>query len=125
MLVNRRKKKEKRRQAAHRRVRRRVAGTRERPRLTVFRSNVHLHLQVIDDGDGVTLVSVSTREKAFRDLGFKVGATVAAAEVAGKLLGERAREAGISKIVFDRGGYLFHGRVRAAADAARKSGLEF
>ena len=125
MLLQRRKKKEIRRAKVRQRVRRRVRGDAERPRLAVFRSNQHMHLQVIDDDASRTVVSVSTQEKPFRDLGFNNGATVPAAEAAGKLLAERARNAGVSKVVFDRGGYLYHGRVRAAAEAARKVGLEF
>lgn len=125
MLVNRRKKKERRRAAVKTRVRRKVYGTVVRPRLSVFRSNRNLHLQVIDDGSGKTLVSVSTLEKAFRDLGFEDGGNVGAAKAAGKLLGERAVEAGVKQVVFDRNGYDYHGRVRAVADAARESGLDF
>lgn len=125
MLVNRRKKKENRRAAVRRRVRQKVHGTSERPRLSVFRSNRHLHLQVIDDLEGRTLTSVSTMEQPFRDLGFKDGGTVPAAQAAGKLLAERAIEAGIKQVVFDRNGYDYHGRIRAVADAAREGGLDF
>lgn len=125
MLVNRRKKKENRRAAVKTRVRQRVHGTAERPRLSVFRSNRHLHLQVIDDLDGKTLASVSTLEKEFQDLGFQDGGNVPAAKAAGKLLAERAVEAGIKQVVFDRNGYDYHGRVRAVADAAREGGLDF
>ena len=107
------------------RIRRRVRGTAERPRLAVFRSDRHLHLQVIDDVEGKTLVSMSTQESAFKEQGFKHGATVPAASAAGKMLGERAKAAGIGTVVFDRGGYAYHGRVRAVADAAREVGLEF
>ena len=125
MLRQRRKKKEIRRAAVRQRIRRRVSGTAERPRLTVFRSVRHLHLQLIDDVEGKTLVSVSTQEASFREQSFRYGATVPAASAAGKMLGERAKAVGISKIVFDRGGYAYHGRVRAVADAAREVGLEF
>lgn len=125
MLVNRRKKKEERRAAVKARVRRRVVGTSERPRFTVFRSNRHLHLQVIDDADGRTLASVSTLEKAFQELGFGAGGNVEAAKAAGKLLAERAAGAGVTQVVFDRNGYDYHGRVRAVADAAREGGLKF
>ena len=125
MLLQRRKKKEIRRAGVRQRVRRRVRGNAERPRLAVFRSSRHLHLQVIDDDASRTLVSVSTQEKAFKGLGFNHGATVPAAQAAGKLLAERAKNAGVSKVVFDRGGYVYHGRVRAAAEAAREVGLEF
>lgn len=125
MLVNRRKKKENRRKAVKMRVRRKVYGTPDGPRLSVFRSNKHLHLQIIDDISGRTMASLSTREEAFRSLGFQAGATVSAAKAAGKLLGDRALKAGIKKVVFDRNGYDYHGRVRAVADAAREAGLEF
>ncbi len=125
MLNQRRKKKEIRRAGVRQRIRRRVRGTAERPRLAVFRSGRHLHLQVIDDVEGKTLVSLSTQEPSFHEQGFKHGATVPAAAAAGKMLGERAKAAGIGKVVFDRGGYAYHGRVRAVADAAREVGLEF
>jgi len=125
MQVNRRKKKEKRRAAVKARVRSKVRGNAARPRLAVFRSNKHLHLQVIDDASGHTLASVSTLEKAFKDLGFAVGATTPAAGAAGKLLAERAMQVGVKQVVFDRSGYDYHGRVRAAAEAAREAGLEF
>jgi large subunit ribosomal protein L18 len=125
MLNERRKKKELRRRAVRQRIQRRVRGTTERPRLSVFRSDRHVHLQVIDDVEGKTLVSLSTQEPAFKERGFPHGATVPAAAAAGKLLGERAKAAGISRVIFDRGGYAYHGRVRAIADAAREVGLEF
>lgn len=125
MKVNRRKKKETRRAAVRTRVRRKLRGTPERPRLSVFRSNRNLHLQLVDDDAGRTLVSVSTLEAGFRELGFHAGANVPAAKEAGKLLAKRAREAGIGSVVFDRNGYDYHGRVRAVAEAAREAGLEF
>lgn len=125
MRVNRRKKKEQRRTAVRTRVRKKVSGTSARPRLTVFRSNRHLHLQLINDSDGHTLASVSTLEKAFRDQGFEWGSTIPAATAAGKMIADRAKEAGIKQVVFDRNGYDYHGRIRAAADAAREGGLEF
>lgn len=125
MVIQRRKKKEIRRHGVQQRIRKKVHGTLERPRLAVFRSGRHLHLQVIDDDAGNSVASLSTQEEAFRDQGFQHGATVAAASAAGKLLGERAKAAGVSKVVFDRGGYAYHGRVRAVADAAREAGLEF
>ena len=106
----------------HRRVRKRVTGTAERPRLAVFRSNKHISGQVIDDVSGRTLAAASTVEGAL-----KSGATSnkdAAANV-GRLLAERAKAAGVSRVVFDRGGFLYHGRVAALADAAREGGLEF
>ncbi len=107
------------------RVRRRlkaVAG--ERPRLTVFRSNKHIAAQVIDDRSGATIAAASTLEKDFRVANPK-GADRDAAAAVGKLLAERAKEKGVNEVVFDRGGYLFHGRVKALADAAREGGLEF
>jgi len=93
-----------------------------RPRLSVHRSSQHIYAQVIDDAAGKTVASASTLEKDVRG---KTGATVAAAAEAGKRLAERAKKAGISRVVFDRGGFLFHGRVKALADAAREGGLEF
>jgi len=125
MLVNRRKKKEARRSAVKRRVRRKVRGSGERPRLSVFRSARQMYLQLIDDDSGVTLAAVSTLEKAFRDLGFEAGGNIPAATAAGKLLAERAGSAGVVAVVFDRNGYDYHGRVRAAAEAAREGGLKF
>jgi large subunit ribosomal protein L18 len=108
------------RQRVHTRIRRRMIGTAERPRLNVYRSLNHIYVQVIDDSQGVTLVSASTvASKA------KTGGNVAAAKEIGKLIAERAKEKGISKVVFDRGGYLYHGRIKALADAAREAGLEF
>jgi large subunit ribosomal protein L18 len=106
----------------HRRVRKKIHGTAERPRLSLYRSNKHLMLQVIDDDKGVTLVSVSSNEPALRSHG---GSTVASAAALGKTVAERAKSAGIDKVVFDRGGYLYHGRVAAVAEAAREAGLEF
>ena len=125
MLLNRRKKKEIRRAGVKQRVRRKVRGTGDRPRLSVFRSTKQLYLQLIDDDSGVTMASVSTLEKAFRDLGFEAGSNIPAATAAGKLLAERASEAGVQTIVFDRNGYDYHGRVRAAAEAVREGGLKF
>ena len=108
------------RQRVHTRIRRRLAGTAERPRLNVYRSLNHIYVQVIDDANGVTLVFASTvAAKA------KTGGNVAAAKEIGKQIAERAKEKGISKVVFDRGGYLYHGRVKALADAAREGGLDF
>ena len=125
MQLNRRKKKEQRRAAVRVRVRRKVRGTSMRPRLTVFRSNRHVHLQLIDDDGSATLASVSTQEKVFQQLGYELGSTVPAANAAGKLLADRAKEAGISRVVFDRNGYPYHGRVRAIAEGAREGGLQF
>jgi large subunit ribosomal protein L18 len=111
------------RKRRHHRVRKKITGTPDRPRLAVFRSNRHLVLQVIDDVAGHTLAAASTVETDVRSAG-STGSIDAATRV-GALIGERARAAGVSKVVFDRGGFLFHGRIKAAADAAREAGLEF
>ncbi|MGC1512544.1 MAG: 50S ribosomal protein L18 [Acidimicrobiales bacterium] len=108
----------------HYRLRKKVRGTAERPRLAVFRSNRHLVAQVIDDRIGSTLVAASTLDPVIRSSGNKTG-NVAAAKAVGALLAERAKAAGISQVVFDRGGYIYHGRIAAVADAARQAGLEF
>jgi large subunit ribosomal protein L18 len=105
----------------HKRIRRKIRGTSERPRLAVFRSVKHIYAQVIDDRSGRTLVSASSNEKNASVAGGNVGG----AKEVGKLVGERAKQAGIKAVVFDRGGYLYHGRVKALADAAREAGLEF
>ena len=112
------------RKQIHRRVRAKVAGSAERPRLAVFRTTRHISAQVIDDITGKTLVSASTVEKELRKkLGY--GGNVAAAKAVGQALGERAGKAGVKAVVFDRGGFKYHGRVKALADAARESGMEF
>ena len=108
----------------HRRVRRKVIGTSERPRLAVHRSNKHIVAQVIDDTTGRTLAAASTVEADVRGAGTGTG-NKAAAETVGRLVAERAKAAGVSSVVFDRGGNLYHGRVAALADAARNAGLEF
>ena len=108
----------------HTRVRKSVSGTPVRPRLNVFRSSAHIYAQVIDDTKGVTLASASSLEKALR-AGGKTGADIDAAKAVGKLLAERAVQKGVKEVVFDRGSYLYHGRVKALADAARESGLSF
>jgi large subunit ribosomal protein L18 len=105
----------------HARARKRVQGTVERPRLAVFRSNKHIVAQVIDDSTGRTLAAASSHEKAFGD----VTGNVAASTKVGTLVAERAKAAGVAKVVFDRGGYIYHGRIAAVADAARAAGLEF
>jgi large subunit ribosomal protein L18 len=105
----------------HKRIRRKLAGTAERPRLAVFRSVAHIYAQVIDDAEGRTLVSASSIDKGARTN----GGNVAAAKAIGKLVADRAKEKGITRVVFDRGGYTYHGRVKALADAARAAGLEF
>ena len=106
----------------HKRVRNKVSGTAECPRLAVFRSNKHMEAQIIDDTKGITLVSASTYEKGNK---FENGSNVEAAKLVGKVLAERALEKGITVVVFDRGGFLYHGRVQALADAAREAGLKF
>jgi large subunit ribosomal protein L18 len=95
-----------------------------RPRLSVFRSSQHIYAQVIDDSRGVTLAAASSIEKALREQ-LKTGANVDAAKAVGKLIAERCKAAGVDTVVFDRGGYMFHGRVKALADAAREGGLAF
>lgn len=110
----------------HRRVRKHVHGVAERPRLAVFRSSHHIVVQLIDDAAAHTLASASTHDAEVREaLGSATGATAAAAAVVGRTIAERARAAGVTRVVFDRGGYLYHGRVKALADAAREAGLEF
>ena len=108
----------------HRRMRNRLSGTAERPRLSVFRSNNHMYAQVIDDTAGVTLVSASTLEKEVKGELEKTNNVDAAAYV-GTVIGKRAVEKGIKTVVFDRGGYIYQGKVAALADAAREAGLEF
>ena len=108
------------RQRMHDRIRRKLSGTAERPRLNVYRSLNHIYAQVIDDQNGVTLAEASTMS-----LKVKTGGNVAAAKEIGKAVAERAVEKGIKKVVFDRGGYLYHGRIKALADAAREAGLDF
>lgn len=112
------------RKIRHRRVRQKVTGTISRPRLCVFRSLKHIHAQLIDDSKGQTLVSMSTLDSQIRSKTNGVVKTKKAEEV-GILLAERALDKGIKQAVFDRGGYKYHGRVRALAEAARKAGLEF
>jgi large subunit ribosomal protein L18 len=107
----------------HFRVRKKVAGTAERPRLAVFRSNKHISAQVIDDRSGRTLAAASTVEASVRGAGATGNKT--AASTVGRLVAERAKAAGVSLVVFDRGGFQYHGRVAAVADAARQAGLEF
>lgn len=112
------------RRQIHRRVRQRVAGDEARPRLSVFRSHKNISAQVVDDAQGRTLVSASSLDKQVRQQ-LSYGGNVAAAKVVGRVLGERARQAGITRVVFDRGGYKYHGRVKALADGAREAGLDF
>lgn len=110
------------RQRRHERVRRRIEGSTERPRLSVFRSNVHIYAQVIDDTRGHTLVSASTLEPDLLPSGAE--GKVEVAEQVGRRVAERATQAGVAKVVFDRGGFTYHGRVKAVADGARDGGLE-
>jgi large subunit ribosomal protein L18 len=112
------------RKRRHLRVRARLSGTAERPRLNVFRSSVHMYAQVIDDTSGHTLVAASTLDEELRKAAEGETKTDRAKAV-GLLIGERAKAAGIDKVVFDRGGFRYHGRVKALADGARESGLEF
>lgn len=109
------------RRRRHYRVRRRIHGTATRPRLAVYRSNRYVYVQIIDDEAGRTLASASSQEPGLRDRKLSVET---AAEV-GKLIGSRAKDAGIKSVLFDRGGFLYHGRIKALADAAREEGLEF
>lgn len=113
--------KDARRRRIHTRIRERVAGTQERPRLAVFRSLKHIYAQVIDDRAGRTIVAASSDEKNAT----ANGGNLAGAKEIGKLVAERAKSQGVTKVVFDRGGYLYHGRVKALAEAAREAGLEF
>lgn len=113
------------RKRVHKRIRRKVAGSAGRPRLAVFRSVKHIYAQVIDDSVGHTLAAASSNEKSDAKSGVKSGGNVAGAKAVGKLLAERAKEKGVKSVVFDRGGYQYHGRVKALADAAREGGLEF
>jgi large subunit ribosomal protein L18 len=115
--------KDKIRRRIHQRMRQRMSGTAERPRLNVYRSLNHIYAQVIDDSNGQTLVAASTAQgkKGSR----KTGGNVASAKEIGKTIAQRAQEKGIKKVVFDRGGYLYHGRIKALAEAAREAGLEF
>jgi large subunit ribosomal protein L18 len=116
--------KDARRQRLHRRVRVKVSGTAERPRLSVYRSVGHIYVQVIDDRGGRTIASASSLDKETKK-GLKGGGNIASAKTIGKTIAERAKAAGVVKVVFDRGGYKYHGRVKALADAAREAGLQF
>ena len=107
----------------HIRIRKKMQGTAERPRLNVYRSTNHIYVQVIDDLHGKTLVSASTIEGKKDEKG--TGGNVAAAKAIGKTIAERAKAKGVTKVIFDRGGYIYHGRVKALADAAREAGLQF
>ena len=109
------------RRRVHTRIRLKLKGSTERPRLAVFRSLTHIYAQVIDDQTGKTIVSAASTDKSQKI----TGGNVAGAKAVGKLVAQRAKEKGVSKVVFDRGGYLYHGRIKALADAAREAGLEF
>ena len=111
-------------QRRQRRVRGKISGTPERPRLRVTRSNAQIYAQVIDDVAHVTLASASSLDKEFKEAG-KRGNNIEGAELVGQLVGKRAIEAGITEIVFDRGGHIYHGRIKALADGARSAGLKF
>jgi large subunit ribosomal protein L18 len=107
----------------HERIRKKMQGTKQRPRLNVYRSLNHIYVQVVDDLNGKTLVSASSAEGKKEDR--RTGGNVAAAKAIGKTIAERAKAKGVTKVVFDRGGYLYHGRVKALAEAAREAGLQF
>jgi large subunit ribosomal protein L18 len=107
------------------RIRREISGTAGRPRLAVFRSNRHIYVQVVDDEGGKTVASASTMDKEIRSKVAEKGATIEAATEVGTLVGERLKKAGVETVVFDRGGYQYHGRVRALAEATRSAGIKF
>ena len=109
------------RKKRHKRVRGKIAGTQERPRLNVFRSGKHIYAQIIDDTKGVTLCAASSLEKSFKG----TGSNKEGAQLVGKQVAERAKKSGIENVVFDRGGYIYHGRVKELAEAAREGGLKF
>jgi large subunit ribosomal protein L18 len=113
------------RDKVHTRIRKKLAGTGERPRLNVYRSVNHIYVQLIDDATHTTLVSASSLEQGKDGKKHIAGGNIASAKQVGKLIAERAKEKGIEAVVFDRGGYLYHGRVKAVADAAREGGLKF
>jgi large subunit ribosomal protein L18 len=110
------------REAVHKRIRNKISGSAERPRLAVYRSVNHIYVQIIDDQERTTLAAASTVEPGWRG---RTGGNIAAAKEIGKLIADRAKEKGIKRVVFDRGGYIYHGRVRSLAEAAREAGLEF
>ena len=112
------------RQRVHERIRRKVQGTAQRPRLSIYRSLNHIYAQIVDDMAGKTLVSASSRATG-KEGAKRTGGNVASAKEVGKRLADQAKQKGISKVVFDRGGYIYHGRVKALADAARQGGLQF
>jgi large subunit ribosomal protein L18 len=107
----------------HERIRKRLSGTEVRPRLCVFRSNKHIYAQIVDDSNGRTLVAASSLDADAK--GGKGGGNIGGAKIVGKIVAKRAQEKGIQAVLFDRGGYIYHGRVKALADAAREAGLKF
>ncbi len=107
------------------RIRKKISGTAERPRLSVFRSNRHIVAQIVDDESGNTIVAASSFSKELRDMGKVEGGKTGMAAEVGKLLAAKAKAKGIEKVIFDRGGYKYHGRVKALADGAREGGLKF
>jgi len=111
------------RRYVHERIRKKILGTAERPRLNIYRSLNHIYVQVIDDLHGATLVSAHSAEGKKGEK--RIGGNVAAAKAVGKTIAQRAKAKGITRVVFDRGGYIYHGRVKALADAAREAGLQF
>ncbi len=113
------------REKIHSRIRKKLAGTAARPRLNVYRSDNHIYVQLIDDARQATIVSASSLEQGKDGKKHVTGGNIAAAKQVGKLIAERAKEKGIEAVVFDRGGYLYHGRIKAVADAAREGGLRF
>jgi large subunit ribosomal protein L18 len=113
-----------RRERSHFRQRKRIMGTTERPRLSIFRSVTHIYAQVIDDLSGTTLASAASTEKTLKDAKTR-GNNIAGAKALGKTIAERLIDKGIKQVVFDRGGFLYHGRIKAVAEAAREAGLEF
>ena len=117
-------KKEIARKKRHSRVRKKVSGTSDKPRLNVFRSVKHIYAQVIDDASGATLIAASSGDKELKGK-VRAGGNIEAAKTVGQLVAKRASDKGIAQVVFDRGGYLYHGRVKALADAAREGGLKF
>ncbi|MEI7027594.1 50S ribosomal protein L18 [Paenibacillus sp. y28] len=116
--------KNKARKKRHLRVRKKITGTAARPRLNIFRSSKHVYAQLIDDVQGVTIAQASTQDKELK-AEVSNGGNVEAARKVGELVAKRAKEQGVTEVVFDRGGYLYHGRIQALADAAREAGLEF
>lgn len=108
----------------HKRIRKKISGTNERPRLSVFKSLKHIYAQIINDEEGVTLVSTSTLSSEVGEQ-IKYGGNIVASKIVGELVAKKAIEKGIKTVVFDRGGYVYHGRVKALAEAARESGLQF